>query len=46
MVTNLEKAKSELERVGYLNLDMNPSIDLAAEILKLKKEKIARVWWY
>ena len=41
MATNLEKAKSELEDVGYLNLDTNSNIDFAAEILKLKKSKNA-----
>ncbi len=41
MVKNLEKAKSKLHAVGYLNLEINEGIDFAAEILKLKKEKNA-----
>jgi quinolinate synthase len=41
MVKNLEKAKSGLDRFGYLNLKIDENIDIAAEILKLKKEKNA-----
>lgn len=38
---NFEKAKANLNKVGYLNLDTTKDIDFAAEILKLKKEKNA-----
>jgi len=38
---NLDKAKDELDKVGYLELDSPKDIDFASEILKLKKEKNA-----
>ena len=37
----LEHAKKNLERKGFLNLDLDPEMDFAAEIEKLKKEKNA-----
>jgi quinolinate synthase len=36
-----EKAKKELNEVGFLNVETPSNIDFAAEILKLKKEKNA-----
>ena len=36
-----EKAKEKLEEEGFLNLELDPSLDLFAEIEKLKKEKNA-----
>ena len=41
MIKNLEKAKSELNKVGFLDLKTKSNIDFADEILKLKKEKNA-----
>ena len=38
---NIEKAKEKIFENGYLNLDVDPSLDLFAEIEKLKKEKNA-----
>jgi len=38
---NFDKAKAELNEVGYLNIDIPNDIDYAEEILKLKKEKNA-----
>jgi quinolinate synthase len=38
---NLDKAKAELNKVGYLEIDVPKDIDFASEILKLKKEKNA-----
>jgi len=38
---DLDKAKSNIKEVGYLDLDTPKDIDYAAEILKLKKEKNA-----
>jgi len=37
----LEDAKKQLERKGYLALDVDPTIDFEAEIQRLKKEKNA-----
>ena len=37
----LEKAKLNLNRKGYLSIDVDPTIDLEAEIERLKKEKNA-----
>lgn len=37
----LEQAKKQLERRGYLKLDLDPEMDYVAEIEKLKKEKNA-----
>ncbi len=38
---NIEKAKEKIFENGYLNLDVDPSLDLFLEIEKLKKEKNA-----
>ena len=35
---NIEKAKEKIFENGYLNLDVDPSLDLFEEIEKLKKE--------
>lgn len=41
MYKELEIATSELENKGYLDLQVDPTLDLEAEINKLKKEKNA-----
>ena len=41
MSTSLEQAKKNLERRGYLKLDLDPAMDFVEEIEKLKKEKNA-----
>jgi len=41
MDTVLEKAKSEIEKVGYLDLKTSDQINYEEEILRLKKEKNA-----
>lgn len=41
MNTELEKAKLELEKVGYLKIATPATLDFVAEIKKLKKEKNA-----
>jgi quinolinate synthase len=41
MSDTFEKAKTELNDVGFLNIETPPTIDFAAEIRKLKKEKNA-----
>jgi len=41
-MANIEaKAKEELEKVGYLDIEVDPTLDLYEEIEKLKKEKNA-----
>jgi quinolinate synthase len=40
-VDALDRAKQELERTGFLDLELNPSLDLFTEIERLKKEKNA-----
>ncbi|HOZ78059.1 MAG TPA: quinolinate synthase NadA [Ferruginibacter sp.] len=40
-MADINIAKSNLERVGFLDVDIDPTIDLFAEIEKLKKEKNA-----
>ena len=40
-MVDINIAKSNLETVGFLDVQINPSIDLFAEIEKLKKEKNA-----
>lgn len=42
-VINMEKAKSEINKKGFLDLEVDPSLDLFAEIEKLKREKNAVV---
>src|SRR5688572_6368468 len=37
----LELSKAKIERVGYLDIEIDPSLDLFEEIEKLKKEKNA-----
>ena len=41
MAEVLETAKIELEKIGYLDIEVDPTLDLVAEINKLKKEKNA-----
>ncbi|HNL38391.1 MAG TPA: quinolinate synthase NadA, partial [Saprospiraceae bacterium] len=38
MITN---AAQQLDRLGYLDIDIDPTLDLAAEIQRLKREKNA-----
>ncbi|MGG2329548.1 quinolinate synthase NadA, partial [Salmonella enterica] len=38
---NINIAKAEIEKRGFLDLDIDPQLDLFAEIEKLKKEKNA-----
>ena len=38
---DLPKAKEQVEAIGFLDLDIDPTLDLFAEIEKLKKEKNA-----
>jgi quinolinate synthase len=40
-VINIEKARMEIDRKGWLDLPVDPSLDLFKEIEKLKKEKNA-----
>lgn len=40
-VMNMEKAKREVPKKGFLDIELDPSLDLFAEIEKLKKEKNA-----
>lgn len=40
-MADINIAKSNLERVGFLDVDIDPTIDLFAEIEKLKREKNA-----
>lgn len=40
-MVDINSAKSNLQSTGFLNLDIDPGIDLFAEIEKLKKEKNA-----
>ena len=41
MLTELEAATKKLNRKGYLDLEIDPTLDLVAEINRLKKEKNA-----
>ncbi|HMG15862.1 MAG TPA: quinolinate synthase NadA, partial [Saprospiraceae bacterium] len=41
MSANIQEAQEKLKRNGYLDLWIDPSLDLDKEILKLKKEKNA-----
>lgn len=40
-MSDINKATAEIEQVGFLDLDVDPKLDLFAEIEKLKKEKNA-----
>jgi len=40
-MTTLDKATAQLERTGFLDLEVDPTLDLVAEINRLKKEKNA-----
>ena len=40
-MVDINSAFSAIEKIGFLNIDIDPSIDLFAEIEKLKKEKNA-----
>jgi quinolinate synthase len=37
----LEAAKANVEKAGFLDIELDPTLDLFAEIEKLKKEKNA-----
>ena len=39
----LTAAKKNVEKIGFLDIELNPSLDLFAEIERLKKEKNAVV---
>jgi quinolinate synthase len=41
MEATLARAKNEMEKVGFLDIDVDPTLDLVAEIQRLKKEKNA-----
>ncbi len=41
MVDNIEFAAAALEKIGYLNIEIDPTLDLFKEIERLKKEKNA-----
>lgn len=41
MVENFEKAKANIERRGFLDIELDPTLDLFHEIERLKKEKNA-----
>ncbi len=41
MTVELEQVRTDLEKKGYLDLDIDPTLDLFEEIEKLKKEKNA-----
>jgi quinolinate synthase len=41
MTTDLAAAQKKLERMGYLDIDVDPTLDLVAEIKRLKREKNA-----
>ncbi len=41
MITDIDLATEELEKLGYLDRDVDPTLDLFEEINKLKKEKNA-----
>ena len=38
-MNNLLEAKKNINRLGYLDLEINPNADLFSEIEKMKKEK-------
>ena len=40
-VINIEEAKKKVEQVGFLDVNIDPGIDLFEEIRRLKKEKNA-----
>ena len=41
MNVQIESALSQVEETGYLDIDIDPSLDLFEEIKKIKKEKNA-----
>jgi len=41
MSSQVAIAKKDLEKYGFLNIDVDPTLDLNVEIEKLKKEKNA-----
>ena len=41
MSYNYQEAVGELKRRGYLAVDVDPTLDFEAEIIRLKKEKNA-----
>ncbi|MBL7775118.1 MAG: quinolinate synthase NadA [Saprospiraceae bacterium] len=41
MIAELETARRKLDRNGFLDIDLDPTLDLVAEIQRLKKEKNA-----
>ena len=40
-MVDINSAKQQIEKIGFLDIELDPSIDLFAEIEKLKKEKNA-----
>jgi quinolinate synthase len=44
MNQTLEKATHNLDKRGFLDLEIDPTLDLFEEIEKLKKEKNAILW--
>ncbi len=40
-INNVEEAKNSIEQKGFLDIDIDPDIDIFAEIEKIKKEKNA-----
>ncbi|HEY8396434.1 MAG TPA: quinolinate synthase NadA [Flavihumibacter sp.] len=42
-VINIDEARKNVERIGFLNIDLDPQLDLFQEIERLKKEKNAIV---
>ncbi|MCL4112990.1 UNVERIFIED_CONTAM: hypothetical protein GTU68_043912 [Idotea baltica] len=41
MISEISSARKNLDKYGFLNVDVDPELDLAAEINRLKKEKNA-----
>lgn len=41
MINTIEERKRQVSRIGFLDIDVNPRLDLFAEIEKLKREKNA-----
>lgn len=43
-MADINSAFAAIEKAGFLDIDIDPSIDLFAEIEKLKKEKTQSYW--
>jgi quinolinate synthase len=41
MVIDIAEAKANVEKIGFLNVEVEPTIDVFAELERLKKEKNA-----